>query len=403
MSFFSQKFIENISSLLTVISFIFKNALVTTCYCAGSDHEKYYYKVNPSISVTENQYHICFEAVAYNESYTPISTTEFTFSFSKIGLGSAFLGLSFRQKMKIILEAFRNTQGKIPHNLNIILFTTAIIVSGTLYISGKAMAQFFREAKKHNKEQLGIMDPEKEDKPFFYITFSKDDEIQVLEGIGAFRYLKRNWYPKSSEQSHLLVDNQVEVEVSEPPILDSSSVENICRRSTSDNAIADLGRNIYEYINPFLNRSNSLPRQLSGAEQETVDLYQDLYENMLDSPLNSPTERHTTRFNFTVHSVLEISNSFYANHWTIIACILVCLVVFLLNLYVFLSYSNPELILKKEIIENYKNKLQNHELIQELNKMRKFLLKLSMFYNFINVIILGSFWYIFEKTISAAV
>ena len=67
--------------------------------------------------------------------------------------------------------------------------------------------------------------------------------------------------------------------------------------------------------------------------------------------------------------------------------------------------------LKKEIIENYKNKLplgrgsslQNHELIQELNKMRKFLLKLSMFYNFINVIILGSFWYIFEKTISMVV
>ena len=93
-----------------------------------------------------------------------------------------------------------------------------------------------------------------------------------------------------------------------------------------------------------------------------------------------------------------------------------------------MSYSKPDLILKKEIIENYKNKwplgplhcpvalqrkgptygwltmgkssLQNHELIRELNKMRKFLLKLSMFYNFINIIILGSFWYIFEKTIS---
>lgn len=390
MFIFLQKFIENISSLFSVISFVLKNALVTTCYCAND--ENYYYKINTRFTTSENQYHIHFEAIAYNENYTPISTTEFTFSFSKLGLHAAFLGLSFREKMRVILNTFRNTEGKVPHNLNVILLQAILLVSGTLFITGKAMAQFFAEAKKHNREKLGIIDPEYEDKPFFYITFSKDDEIEVLEGIHVFKYLKRNWYSKSSEESQPSVDSQVEV--SEPPILDSSCIENMCSKSTSDAAIADLGRSISGYIEPFLNRS--IFRQLSNAEQEAINLYRETF----DSPLNSPTERHTTHFNFMLHSVLEISNSFYANHWIIIGSILICLIVILLNLYVFLSFSNPELILKKEIIENYKNKLQNHELIQELNKMRKFLLKVCMVYSFINVIILGSFWYMFEKTLS---
>lgn len=305
--------------------------------------------------------------------------------------------------MRSLLNIFRNTNGKIPPNLNKILLMTTFIVSGVLYVTGKSMAQFFREAKKYNKENLGITDFEKQDKLFFYISFSKDDEIEVLEGIHVFRYFKRNWYSNSSEQSQYLVDDQIQV--SEPITLDSSSVENICRRSTSDAAIVDLGQSFSQYVEPLLRPSIS--RQLSNVEREAVDLYQEMFQ----SPLNSPTERHTTSFNFTINSVLEVNNSFYTAHWIIIGSILLCFIVILLNLYVFFSYSKPDLILKKEIIENYKNKLpvgrksclQNHELIQELNKMRKFLLKLSMLYNFINIIILGSFWYIFEKTISVIV
>ena len=79
MLVFLQKFIENISSLLGVLPFLLKNALVTTCYCAN--HQDYYYKINFSVSTTDNQFHIYFEAVAYDATYSPISTTEFTFSF----------------------------------------------------------------------------------------------------------------------------------------------------------------------------------------------------------------------------------------------------------------------------------------------------------------------------------
>lgn len=228
----------------------------------------------------------------------------------------------------------------------------------------------------------------------------------MLEGIHVFKYFKRNRYSNSCEQSQHLVDNQVQV--SEPITLDSSSVENICRTSTSDAAIADLGQSISQYIEPVLSRSIS--RQLSNVKRKAVNLYQRMFE----SPLNSLTECHTTSFNLMMSSVLQVNSSFYITYWIIIGLILICSIVILLNLYVFLSYLKSDLILKKEIIENYKNKLplglkklcfflgsslQNHELTQELNKIRKFLLKLFMFYNFINVIILGSFWYIFEKTI----
>lgn len=299
-----QKFVENICNLFTVITFVLKNALITTCYCA--DDEKYYYKITRSINATENQYHIYFEARAYDETYTPISTTKFTFSFSKRGINSAFLGLTFREQMRALLNIFRNTNGKIPPNLNKILLMTTFIVSGVLYVTGKSMAQFFREAKKHNKENLGITDFEKQDKPFFYISFSKDDEIEVLQGIYVFRYFKRNWYSNSSEQSQHLVDN--EIQVSEPITLDSSSVENICRTSTSDAAIADLGQSFSQYVEPLLRRSIS--RQLSNVEREAVDLYQEMFQ----SPLNSLIERHTTSFNFTMYSVLEVNNSFYTTH-----------------------------------------------------------------------------------------
>ena len=165
-----QKFVENICNLLTVITFLLKNALVTTCYCAD-DRKCYYYKVTFLINETENQYHIYFQTIAYDETYTPISTTEFTFSFSKIGINSSFLGLTCREQMRAFLNVFRKTNGKIPRILNQILLMTVFIVSKVFYVTGKGMDQFFKRAKKHNKENLGITDLEKEDKLFFISLF----------------------------------------------------------------------------------------------------------------------------------------------------------------------------------------------------------------------------------------
>ena len=106
-------------------------------------------------------------------------------------------------------------------------------------------------------------------------------------------------------------------------------MQDICRSSTSDAAVSDLNNGIAQYIEPVLTRSIS--RQLSNIEREALDLYQE----MVESPLNSRTERHTTRFNLTMSSVLEVSNCFYVFHWIIIGSILLCLLVILLNLYFF--------------------------------------------------------------------
>ena len=103
------------------------------------------------------------------------------------------------------------------------------------------------------------------------------------------------------------------------------------------------------------------------------------------------------------NSVIEASSYFYTLHWVLIGSIVICLLGILLNLYVFLSYSKPDLILKNEILIKYKDKLQNSELVHELNTIRKFLLTLSMIWNFISVILLGCFWYIFEKVTSVIV
>ena len=80
-----------------------------------------------------------------------------------------------------------------------------------MFITGKRLAQYFEQLKKFNKENLGITHLENENKPFFYITFSKDDQIEVLQGIHVFKYFKRNWHPKFSEQSQHPVDNQVQL------------------------------------------------------------------------------------------------------------------------------------------------------------------------------------------------
>ncbi len=107
-----------------------------------------------------------------------------------------------------------------------------------------------------------------------------------------------------------------------------------------------------------------------------------------------------TSFNFMGASVLEVSHFFDTFHWLILSSMVICLMVIGLNLYVFLSYSRPHLILKKKIIEQYKSNFQNHKLVEKLNKIRKILLKVSMVYNFITVIVLGIFWYVFEKVAS---
>lgn len=103
---------------------------------------------------------------------------------------------------------------------------------------------------------------------------------------------------------------------------------------------------------------------------------------------------------FTINSVIENGSFFLNLHWIIVGPIVICLAVILLNFYVYLSFSKPDLILKKTISSKYKEKFQNAELVYELNKIRKLLLKLSMIWNFISVILLGCFWYIFEKLIA---
>ena len=295
----------------------------------------------------------------------PVSTTEFTFSLSKIGLSASFAGLTFRKQMLHLLNAFRSTNGKIPPELNKIILYAVVMVSGTLYISGKSLGDYFNELRKFNQENLNITELNKQDKPFFYITFTpwpfvnkikhslilstyfvdngglvpaKTDEIEVLKGIEVFKY----WQEKTLQQHSQRSDN--ETDVPESPTLHTHHVENLFEKPPTEFTIDQTKNveNVFDILGSYVEtlRTVSLKRQLSNAENEAIELEKNLSE--FGSSLYSPGERHIT--SFFARSIIEAGSYFYELHWVIMGSIIICLLAILFNLYVFLSYSKPDLI-----------------------------------------------------------